>query len=70
MEKYFWMLYTCVKKNNPPNDGLDALLSLQEENGLNLDEIKITDEERRKSRRNTGEKSNHTDIVNLQILNI
>lgn len=50
MEKYFRTLCTCAKKNNPPNDGLDSLLYLQEENGVNLDEIKIT-EERRKSGR-------------------
>ena len=56
MEKYFRTLYTCAKKNIPPNDGLDAILCLQEENGLNVDEIKMTDEERRKSKRNTGEK--------------
>ena len=50
MEKYFRTLYTCAKKSIPPNDGLDAILCLQEENGLNVDE------ERRKSKRNTGEK--------------
>ena len=56
MEKYFRTLYTCARKNIPPNDGLDAILCLQEENGLNFDEIKMTDEERRKSKKNTGEK--------------
>jgi hypothetical protein len=56
MEKYFRTLYTCAKKNIPPNDSLDAMLCLQEQNGLDLDEIKITDGERRKSKRNTGEK--------------
>ena len=54
MEKYFRTLYTCAKKNIP-NDGLDAILCLQDENALNVDEIKMTDEERRKSTRNTGE---------------
>ena len=56
MEKYFRTLYTCAKKNIPPNDGLHAILCLQEENRLNFDEIKMTDDERRKSKRNTGEK--------------
>ena len=37
MEKYFRTLYTCAKKNIPPNDGLDAILCLQKENGLNFD---------------------------------
>ncbi len=35
---------------------MDAVLCLQDENGLNVDEIKITADERRKSKRNTGEK--------------
>ena len=56
MEKYLRTLCTCAKKNNPPNDGLDSLLYLQEENGVNLDEIRVTDEERWKSERHTGEK--------------
>jgi hypothetical protein len=56
MEGYLRTLCTCAKKNNPPNDGLDSLLYLQEENGVNLDEIRVTDEERWKSERHTGEK--------------
>ncbi|CAB4023491.1 Hypothetical predicted protein [Paramuricea clavata] len=62
MEKYFRTLYTCAKQNNPPNDGLDSLLYLQEENGVNLDEIKITDEERRKSERHILVKRCNTNV--------
>ena len=44
MEIYFRTLYTCAKSNIPLNDGFDNLLTLQMENGLNLDEIKINDD--------------------------
>ena len=56
MEIYLCTLYTCRKPNILPNDGLDNLLTLQMENGLNFDEIKIRDEGRCMSERNTGGK--------------